>query len=219
MYHYISDFPLPSTFPGASLYVSPRDFDAQMAYLSANGFSVISLNTLAVAQNQRLSLPPKSVVITFDDGYADFYRFAFPILQKYRHPATVFLISDFVGHPGYLSWENVEEINGSGLVNFGSHTLSHSRLTGLSLPDLVRELTASKRLLSARLGYPVNSIAYPFGAHNRQVVDLTRKSGYSLALGTGYGLCDLQDSVLPRIRINGHDGLSVFAAKLTGEVF
>jgi peptidoglycan/xylan/chitin deacetylase (PgdA/CDA1 family) len=209
MYHYIQSSPAHS-----SLFVSPQNFASQMAYLADNGFTPISLDTL-YAINQNLVFPPqKPIVITFDDGYIDFYTNAFPILRRYNFNSTVFVITGFVGRPPYLSWNNIEELNRTGLVSFQSHSVNHKSLTSLVFAKITQELTESKSVLGLKLGHPVNFIAYPFGQSDPRVASIASRAGYSGGLTTIYGKSHGNSFSIPRIRISGFDSLAAFAAKI-----
>lgn len=152
MYHHVA--PDPSR-AGLGLRVRPVDFDAQMNYLFQNGYRTVRLQDLAAAiQGIGHALPPKPVVITFDDGYEDVYRYAFPILRKYGYTATVFLVSSWLNQPekyGALSWDQVKAMARAGM-QFGSHTVSHPNLLKLSLRDALEEMTESRAAIEATLG-------------------------------------------------------------------
>ena len=153
MYHSLS---LPPDGADAALYVPPEEFEAQLAWLSERKIPTGFASDYGHEA-------PGTVYLTFDDGYADFYTDAFPLLVRYGAKATVFLITDWIGAEGYLTGEQIREIQASGLVEFGSHTASHPHLSALPEEAMRDELAASKAALEAILGQPVTSLCYPYG--------------------------------------------------------
>lgn len=169
------------------LSVSAEQFDAQMAYLRDQGFHVVALADAAAFFRGERALPRKSVVLTIDDGYRSVYNIAYPILSRYGYPATVFIYSDYINRGG-LSWDQMREMEASGLISFQAHSKTHANLTQ-RLPDetladyrrrLKAEVSMPVEKLSGRMGDPVYGYAYPFGAVNRLVVDELKRAGYEL---------------------------------------
>ena len=163
MYHHVGvlENPQDEQFP---FTLRPDMLERQILFLKANGYTPISLAELETAYRAGKSSIQKPVMLTFDDGYLDNYQNLFPMLKKYQVPALIFLITDRVGTPGYMNWDQINEMKASGLVSFGSHTLSHRRLRSLSDEEIAREITESKRLLQEKLGAPVTAFCYPYGA-------------------------------------------------------
>lgn len=206
------------------MIVSPGDFAEQMAYLAREGYRVISLPMLRDFLAGRGPLPAKSVVITFDDGYRSTYEFAFPILKKHGFPATVFLYSDFIGAGDALSWSQLREMVGSGLIEIQPHSKSHTNLV-LRLPQesdgayqqrLRTEMEKPGELIRQRLGREVYAYAYPYGdanqavtvqmEHNRMALGFTVTPG-----GNGFFAYPY---LLRRTMVFGDDKLSEFKTKL-----
>jgi len=216
MYHYIRINPNSGDQVGFNLSVTPSNFSAQMDYLAAHGYHTISPDDLGVALLTYSGLPLKPVIITFDDGYADSYYNAFPVLRSHGFKAVNFIITGLVGAPNYLSWGLIDEMRGSGLFTFGSHTIHHNALTSLNNNVVKKELSESKAVLGAHLGYQINWFAYPYGSVDQRVASLVRESGYIGSFGTNSGTFQSTDYMftLPRIRIGGSDSLASFAGKL-----
>lgn len=200
------------------LTVNTEQFEEQMKYLADNGYHTITPTEMVDAWEKGTQLPAKPVILTFDDGYLDNYLYAFPILEKYRLKATIFLISDYVNtYPNYLTWANVYEMQESGLINFESHTLNHVELTETgSEKDTIHQLQGSRKALEYHLKKPVRFIAYPCGSYNDEVERLTKDAGYLGAFTVDYGLASPEEQrfVLDRIPIFGCNSHTFLRFKL-----
>ena len=175
---------------GNPLTLWPDQFEAQMAYLAEEGYTPITIDEMMDALENGAPLPEKPVIITFDDGYADNYEYAYPILKKYGFKATIFLIYDFTNtYPNYLTWDQINEMKESGLIHFESHTMTHANLAELtSVDELRHEIADSHDLLSQKLGYDMHYIAYPGGRVNAEIEEITRAAGYRGGFTVHYGL-------------------------------
>lgn len=193
------------------LKISPALFTEQMEWLKQHA-RVASLQVLAEAVHNRLALPPQTVVLTFDDGYADFYTHAAPVLLNHKLPATVFLPTAYVGRsnswPGQpawvkeeplMNWDQIKELAAAG-IDFGSHTVNHPDLTTLSPEQVERELAESKREIEQHSGQTVAHFCYPYGKWNPAVRDATVRH-YRSACSTIAGTVrDTDDHrLLPRV--------------------
>jgi len=146
-------------------------------------------------------IPEKSIVITFDDGYADNYANAFPILKELDMKATIFVISNFTDNDGYyMTSQQLKEMSDYG-IDIQSHTASHLHLNELSYEEQLNELKTSKEKLESITGKPVISVAYPFGDYNDNSVKASKDAGYSLSFTTNRGLSDREDNSLALDRI------------------
>ena len=173
-----------------SLSVLPKDFDAQMAYLKENGYHTISPQELYASLAEDAELPEKPVLITFDDGYADNYIYAYPILQKYGFKGTIFVITSFMGtQKNYINWDQAREMEANGM-SIESHTVTHKSMTELSDAQLQDELVNSKKMLEQQLNKKVEFIAYPTGTYNLHIAELVREAGYKGAFTIKYGNVD-----------------------------
>lgn len=304
MYHRI----LPKLDPRAMLeepgmIVTPETFRMHMRLIKRN-FDVLSLSQWINRKNSGAPLPARCCAITFDDGWADNYEFAYPILQEFDLPATIFLVSDMVGKnqqfwperlarlltdialtcpeqwdhpslawvkskafsyeftavppdqeqlseiinqikelqdteiharistiendlqlknkplPSLLSWQQMAEMNASGLIEAGSHTCHHIRLdAGQDEETLKREIIQSRLQIEKHLGQPVYAFCYPNGDYSPRAVELV-KQNYQCAVTTrkGWNTADTNEYLLNRIGI--HDDISVdktaFLARLSG---
>lgn len=189
MYHHIGVLtdPTEEQYP---FTISPEMFEKQLLFLKQHGYTPISEDTAVEAYKSGKSLIEKPVLLTFDDGHADNYTSLFPLLKKHQVPALIFLITDRVGTPGYLTWEQIKEMQQSGLVRFGSHTCSHRRLRSLPDEEIKQEVVNSKRVLEEKLSTPVYSFCYPFGAggFDKRVRPVVLQAGYLLDFSTKKGI-------------------------------
>ncbi|MBQ7198611.1 MAG: polysaccharide deacetylase family protein [Selenomonadaceae bacterium] len=192
-YHQVND-------SATSLAVPVADFDSQMAYLVDSGYIAITPDALLSALEGELELPPKPMLITFDDGYTDNYENAFPILQKYGLRATIFIIPAFVGKPGYMTWDELKEMEENG-ITMQSHTLNHIALEELPDDGLRVELLNSKRMLEEKLGHAVDFVAYPTGTYNLHIAAIAKEVGYKGAFTIKYGNVDLGSNLFALERV------------------
>jgi peptidoglycan/xylan/chitin deacetylase (PgdA/CDA1 family) len=181
--------------------VAPADFERQMRHLAEEGYTAVTLAALVDHMTAGRPLPPKPVVITFDDGYADNYATALPILKKYGLRATVFVVTDFLGEETYMTWDEVKAMRAAG-TEIGSHTLAHRDLTGLPPDERLKDLAASKAGLEWRLDAPVKFLAYPFGRFDAPTIAALKQAGYRGAASTLVGLNRPGDDVYALKRIN-----------------
>ncbi|MEK7949565.1 trifunctional glycosyltransferase/class I SAM-dependent methyltransferase/polysaccharide deacetylase [Luteolibacter soli] len=206
--------------------VTPEAFEEQLRYLRDAGFYSVTLEQWREAAQAKKPLPGRAVLLTFDDGYRDFAEHAWPLLKRYGFTAIMFLVAGRIGGTNewdrafgeeveLMDWDEILRLQKEG-VEFGAHTVTHEPLTGLSPTDLVRELVRSRAMLEAKLKYPVDAIAYPYGDQDRAVQHLTGACGYTFGLSCKPGTCRFQDSLLelPRIEVMGGMTLPEFVVSL-----
>jgi peptidoglycan/xylan/chitin deacetylase (PgdA/CDA1 family) len=205
MYHYIRPDPGPDDPVGQGLSVSPELFAAQMAYLAEQGFSTLTMAELADIWQGYRPLPARPVVLTFDDGYRDFFTDAWPILRAYGFSATVYLVAGLIDEPDYLTREMIRELDASGRVDFGAHTTWHVDLPSLADAEAEAEIAGSKLALEGLLGHAVRTFCYPAGHFSDRDLALVEAAGYELAVTTewDYAAHWMDHRLLPRLRVNG----------------
>ncbi len=216
-YHYIRVNPNPLDRVGFSLSTPPTMFRAQMQYLADHGFHVISLHAAVVAIKNHRALPPRPVVLTFDDGYADFFTAAVPILQSYGFTATSFVISGRMGWGGYMTPSQVVAADAMGFT-IGAHTVDHVALAAQAPARATWEMKQSKQTLEDLLGHPVLDFAYPYGSFNRYDMAQAKSLGFETAVSTLYGTVHSAGQLfeLSRQRIGGGLPLTYFAGVVGG---
>lgn len=208
MYHYIENNKDPKDTIRRGLTVTPYYFERQLQILKENGYTTITLNDLAKALTGEEILPAKPIILTFDDGYRDFYTDAFPLLQKYNVKATNYVIANHIGRSGNLTADMIKELIASGLVTIGAHTLNHPDLVSLSRERAWEEIVGSKEKLEKEFGIKVLDFAYPYGFFNNQVANLVKQAGYESATATTFGATHSKNVLyyLSRIRVGNYDG-------------
>lgn len=208
----------------SKLNVTPAAFDAQMDYLARNGYTVVTMERVARFLDGKEGLPAKSVAITIDDGYRSTFEIAYPILKKYGFPATVFLYTDFVGASDAMTWAQMKDMMGSGMIEIQPHSKSHPNLT-LRLPGetdarykerIRKEVDIPIATLRDRLGEVSVTYAYPYGDVNQYVVDLLAKENVAqgATVTAGGNPFYAYPYMLRRTMIFGNDDLEAFKAKL-----
>ena len=209
---------------GGKMTMSPANFAAQLDWLARNDYHVIRLAQLQAFLDGKQALPKRSVVITFDDGYESVYRHALPLLRKYNFPATLFVYTDFIGAGDALSWAQLQELSGSGLVSVQAHSKTHRNLIERSAGDtdtsyrqmLELEARAPREALERKLSAPVRQYAYPYGDANEAVLDVLGRQQYQLAVtvNPGGNAFYAQPLMLRRTMIYGDHDLEAFKARL-----
>ena len=217
MYHHIA-LPPPDADPvRRDLSLPPEAFEEQLQYLVKQGYTSITLSDLIHHLARGAPLPPKPVILTFDDGYRDAYTEAFPLLQKYGMTGTFFLITGFIdqGRPEYLSWAQVKEMHRAGM-QFGSHTYTHPDLRGKPVEYLIWQILGSKEAIELRIQEPVRFFSYPSGKYDQLTEKVLRSAHFWGAVTVHQGTEQSSEHPfeLQRIRIRGNETLASFAAKL-----
>jgi len=209
-----------------SLTVPPRRFAAQLRLLRSLGFTLTRLDTVAAWLRDATPPPPRSAVLTFDDGFDDLYEHAFPLLVESRVPAVIYVITDRRndawrsirphGPLRLLDWSRIREIADHGIA-IGSHTRTHPRLTQCSTDQLRSEIADSKKIIEDKLGREIRHFCYPFGDYDRRAIDAVRRAGYATACTTEKGVVrPTADPLrLPRLTVGKRMRLGRFLLRMT----
>ncbi|MDQ8936583.1 polysaccharide deacetylase family protein [Acinetobacter rudis] len=225
MYHMVREHIAAAKFN--KLRVKPSEFEKQIRWMKQQGFHFVTMQQL---QDQWGQHPEKTVAITFDDGYLDNLEQAFPILEKYNVPATIYVVVDRherdwstykkahhnsgeLMREAKLSDQQVQFLAQTGLIEIGSHTMTHANLAQLNDEQCLAELVQSKQALEQMTRQTINSFAYPFGIYSERDVLMAKQAGYSNAVTTIEGIDEAHADLmqLKRIKISGKD--SLFAVK------
>ena len=226
MYHSISSCASSKFRPCT---VSPETFNEHLSYLDRCHYTPLTVTQFVQAMaREGDGLPPHPVILTFDDGYTDFYTKALPALRRHGFTATLYVATAFVGgtscwlqHMGegkrpMLTWEQLAEISASG-IECAAHTHTHRPLDMLPLSVVRDEIVRSKELLEEHLGQQVSSFAYPFGCYSARVRQIVRAAGYASACAVKGALSSLHDDpyALARLAIKPDTGVHDLAAALS----
>lgn len=188
MYHYISAPPEDADKYRVGLSVLPDHFREQMRYLVENGYTAIDFYDLILAITQHKELPPKPVILTFDDGYLDAYHNAFPILQEFGLKGTFFIITEYVDHgnPHHMNWAMIEEMSAAG-HRMESHTKTHPNLSEKDWDTQIYEILGSQQTLAAHIGYTPKFLCYPGGRYNELTLQVLQGLDFWGAVTTTTG--------------------------------
>jgi len=182
MYHYIA--PTPTNSPLPHLYTNPVIFEEQIRAIYDAGYNSVLVRDVGEALAGRKNLPVKPIVITFDDGYEDFYTTAVPILKKYGLRGTNYVIVDAVDKPGYMTKKQLVELGQNPNIEIASHTLNHPNLKETEEAQARVELQDSKKRLAEIIGRSVDDFAYPFGFFRDRDQKLCQEAGYLTCAST-----------------------------------
>jgi peptidoglycan/xylan/chitin deacetylase (PgdA/CDA1 family) len=206
----------------APRFVSVELFREQLQFLRDEGYTPITAAELDAIELDGKPRPSRPIVITFDDGYENFYQHAFPVLREFGFKATMFLVADKIGddeasrfsdRSSYLIWPEIERMRDWG-IDFQSHSVTHARLKNVPDEQAAPEIIDSKRILEERLGKPVTIFAYPFGSNDLAARNLVEEAGYRTAYSVAAGL----NGRFQRLRISIHSthDVDAFAEAIGG---
>ena len=207
-YHVLGAPPADAPYP--ELYVPRADFSREMDWLDRNGFQAVTLEQVEDAWWRGGTLPPKPVVLSFDDGYRPQFTFALPELRRHGWAGLLNLKAE--GSDLYES--NVEAMIAAGW-QLASHTIDHSDLTTLSGASLVREVAESRQILRREYGVPVKSFCYPSGRFDTEVIAAVEAAGYTTATTEIPGYASREHPYeLARLEVLGSSGVEGMAGLL-----
>ncbi len=209
--------------------VSPFLFAEQMSYLHQHAYVPITVTQFVNGLSQGDSaLPERPVILTFDDGFADFFTDALPVLKQYGFSATMYIITAFVNSTScwlqrereasrpLLTWHQITQMHASG-IEVGAHTHTHPQLDMLSASSAQNEIVISKKILEDHLGQKVSSFAYPFGYYTPTTQRLVQAAGYTSACAVKHAMSSASTNpfVLARLMVKPTTNIKIFATLLT----
>ena len=203
MYHEVGNGP-------DCMWVSDTDFYEQMKYLHDNGYQTITLSQAVELLTGHYDTTNK-VVLSFDDGYLTFYSHAWPVLKEFDQTATIFIISNLVGTPEYLTWQQIKFLDSNG-IEIGGHTRTHPLLPTLSTLNSNVEIVQGKADIDVQLGKGIETFCYPTGKYNSQVVQQVNGAGYVAGVTMVQRKASSNDQLLllPRLGVYKDDPLERF---------
>ena len=229
MYHSVSESLFGRSRPVDQINTSPSVFAMQMKWLRQAGYRTVNLSEMVAALEAGKHVS-RAFVLTFDNGYQDFYTDAFPVMKQCGFTATVFLTTDRIRDisvriegANYLTWREVRELHAEGIL-FGSHTVTHPDLRSLEPEQIDYELGYSKETIEQKLGSSIASFAYPFAfpeeddGFKRFLVDLLENLGFENGVSAVIGRARPGKNrfFLPRLSVNSWDDSKLLRAKLEG---
>ena len=224
MYHAVADHPAAAT---RGLSVTPHALEKQLHLLVEQGYTGMTFSDLSEAFRKSGVLPERPIVLTFDDGYADFAHNAWPILSRFGFPATVFVTTGWIADAGenaagtpldtMLTWAQVRALAAAG-VEIGAHSHSHPELDQLPDAALRLELGVCRAMLEDCIGTPVRALAYPYGYSTHRVRLAAHSAGYHCAAAVRNVRATSSDDpfMLPRLTIRRNTTESEFASIVSG---
>lgn len=196
--------------------LTPEEFAEQMDVLKADGYTAISVLDFLRAKKGKQELPQKPVVVTFDDGYSDNYTEALPILEQRGMKATLFMVTNNIGLPGYLTWDQLHDMEKRG-IELGSHTANHLPLTNMTVAEARDEARKSKQMMEWKGLKTVFVLSYPNGKYDKFLPDILKEEEYLAAVTGDTGLNTFQTDPYRLLRTNippSHFGIKEFRLRI-----
>ena len=194
--------------------IEAEKFEQQMKWISENGYITSFFSELDCDN-------PKSLIVSFDDGYRSVYEKAFPIMKKYGIKGNVYLPTAYIGtNDQFMDWDMVADLYRSGLFEFQAHTHRHIDIRAVDFETLREEITVSNGMIAERVGYTPVAFCMPYGKyHKKSIQNLFQIYGYQYVLGSFYGeIRGNREKVLPRIGISNDDDMTLFIDKMKGKL-
>ena len=179
-------------------------------------YTTITTEMLVKALTEGLALPPRPILITFDDGNLDNYATAFPIMKKYGYIGVIYVVDNYIGADKYMSVYQIKEMARAGW-EVGSHSGNHLDLTTIEMQRQKYEIVDSREFLEKKLGLPILTFAHPYGLSNHGVINYAELSGYIAGMGLGVTNHQYKDNIfaLQRRGVKGMYDLNQFASLLS----
>jgi peptidoglycan/xylan/chitin deacetylase (PgdA/CDA1 family) len=231
MYHSVADEDESAVGPYFRIAITPGQFLQQMTWLNEKGYRTVSLAAAMELLRTGGSTAERTVVITFDDGYRNFYQHAFPAIEQFGFTATMFLptasIADqhrIFNKRECMTWGDVRDLQQCG-ISFGSHTVNHPQLHGLDRERIRMELLESKQTIEDKTGSAVDTFAYPYAfpqtdkPFTAMVREILEEGGYRYGVCTRIGRAGKKSDplFLERLPVNSADDAELLEAKMEGD--
>ncbi len=192
LYHYVEYV---HNDPGRQkLNIPPNVLISQIETLKNAGYTFITPDDLESALSRKEKLPQKVVMLTFDDGYMDFYTNVFPILQKEQVKVIFYIVPNFLDRPNFMFTFQLKEVAKSPFVEIGAHTMDHFALAGMHTKKATYEIAQSRKILQEMLHLSINSFAYPYGSFDQTIIQIVKNAGFSNAVSTIPGIVQTQEN-------------------------
>jgi len=182
MYHYVEYVKDVEDLVKKRLDINPDLFEGHLKALKEASYKTYFVKEILDILDGKIEYSSHAAVLTFDDGYKDFYTVVFPLLKKYQMKATIYVVVNFIGRRGFMNDKEIKEVLDSGLVELGSHTLDHLYLKLTPESTARKQIFESKKILEEKFKVKVETFAYPYGAFSKKTVDLVKEAGYKAAV-------------------------------------
>lgn len=198
------------------LMMNPELFRNHLQWLKDNDYVSLTMEELYNYIKFNTPVPEKSVVITLDDGYVDNYINAMPIINEFGFDSTIFMVSDFISNPNFLTETHLKELE-ENKINIESHTANHLDLASLSREKQKEELEQSKKSLSDLLNKNIEYVAYPYGSYSDDTKNIARELGYKMGFSTDSGWASGKDDLfsIPRVYMSDFYDMNEFIRRMT----
>jgi peptidoglycan/xylan/chitin deacetylase (PgdA/CDA1 family) len=162
--------------------ITPELLEQEILYLKAHGYTTVKFSDLEAAFDEGKPLPPKPVILSFDDGWENQYTYAFPVLKKHGVVGTFYIYTNPISrNKHWMTWSQVTDLDKAGM-EIGGHSRTHPYLTKIVDNKLLdKEVVQAKEIIEAHIGHPITTFAYPFGYYNARVVAAVKRAGYTSA--------------------------------------
>jgi peptidoglycan/xylan/chitin deacetylase (PgdA/CDA1 family) len=200
--------------PGNPATITPQKFAAQMRYLSDNGYTALTLKQFADMMEYAAAGPAKPILLTFDDGYADNYEHALPLLKELGFHATLFMSPGMVEDGYFLNWDQIKEMHEAGW-DIQPHGMSHPHLPKLSAEKQTYEISAAKAQIEEMLGTAADVFCYPYGERNQTTLRLLKDYEFRYAFTIEQGLTTPEQDPfgLRRVFVNGEETIQAWRSR------
>jgi len=195
IYHSIRPY-IPSDTTAAQRYIAtPQTLEQELSYLRDSGFASVTFDDLVNYIVRNVPLPPRPIIMSFDDDWESQYTYALPLLKKYGFSATFYIWVGVVGKKHHMTWDEIRALSAAGM-QIGCHSMTHPYLTRVQNDDaLRREIFGAKQVIEAQIGAPVTTFAYPFGQYNERVVAAVKEAGFTSARSTWPGVVHSEEGL------------------------
>lgn len=202
MYHYVEEVQDKNDKGRINLSVHPKIFEGVLESLQTAGYVSYFVRDIPEIFAGTIRLEKKSIALTFDDGYEDFYTDVYPLLKKYHMRSTLYVVNNRVNTPDYVTLDQLKEMIKSGLVEIGGHTLDHKNLQFASHEEATEQIVESKKRLEKDLGITLESFAYPYGGFQAKVTEqIVKDAGYTVAVSVDKGSYHTPDNLYTLYRL------------------
>ena len=195
IYHSIRPYISSDTIAARRYIATPETLEQELAYLRDGGYASVTFDDLVNHITKNTPLPPRPVILSFDDDWESQYTYGLPLLQKYGFTATFYIWVSVVGKKHHMTWEEIKGLRDAGM-QIGCHSITHPYLTRVQKEEnLRREILGAKQIIEDHVGVPVTTFAYPFGQYDERVVAMVKEAGFTSARSTWPGVVHSQEGL------------------------